>query len=464
MKFGQHLERESVPEWNLHNLDYNSLKHEIKVHTTRDQATAMTIPGHKDEALTRFEQGLYMELCRQHERLQLFVCSKADEISRRLDHLSKNINRWVTKSHDENVPNDALKYQRRYAKYERELLRCGGDIQALQRFVRVQCVAFRKILKKYKKWTGSTTLTARFAETILADPQSFTRRDLSYLQDRFDEINRDLQHSAPVLSEPSSPDSLSQSLPPALSSSSSPYTGNTDSSTNRPQPDFGVLPPPKLNDRVKYWNEYDDGSECGNPDDGYAIYINPDESMNFPGVDYIQGILRKPLDKARCWFKSTRPTEREPLIDPNQPTRNYATNYFSSDSDEEGGYASSDGFPTAGYAAHFALPSVNQQQATRYRERVFFWGAIGSLVASYLLLAIAGILISTGRHKLRIEVDAGVTVGVVASLCSACSALVMTMSRQDPLPLSYRLTVWTSFVVSCLLNGMLLILVVGNAP
>jgi hypothetical protein len=54
------------------------------MHTTRDQATAMAIPGQKDEALTRFEDGLYMELGRQHERLQLFVSSKADEISRRL--------------------------------------------------------------------------------------------------------------------------------------------------------------------------------------------------------------------------------------------------------------------------------------------------------------------------------------------------------------------------------------------
>lgn len=54
------------------------------MHTTRDQATAMAIPGQKDESLSRFEDGLYMELGRQHERLQLFVSSKADEISRRL--------------------------------------------------------------------------------------------------------------------------------------------------------------------------------------------------------------------------------------------------------------------------------------------------------------------------------------------------------------------------------------------
>jgi hypothetical protein len=44
----------------------------------------MAIPGHQDEALSRFEDSLFNELANQHERLHLFVSSKADEISRRL--------------------------------------------------------------------------------------------------------------------------------------------------------------------------------------------------------------------------------------------------------------------------------------------------------------------------------------------------------------------------------------------
>lgn len=51
---------------------------------------------------------------------------------------------------EEMTTDDAIKYQRRFAKYERELVRCGGDIQALSRFTNAQVVAFRKILKKYK--------------------------------------------------------------------------------------------------------------------------------------------------------------------------------------------------------------------------------------------------------------------------------------------------------------------------
>lgn len=56
----------------------------------------MTIPGHPDLALRTFEDGLYMELDRQHDRLHLFVNSKADEISRRLGRLSHPLSRWCS--------------------------------------------------------------------------------------------------------------------------------------------------------------------------------------------------------------------------------------------------------------------------------------------------------------------------------------------------------------------------------
>lgn len=186
--------------------------------------------------------------------------------------------------------------------------------------------------------------------------------------------------------------------------------------------------------------------------------------MNFPGFDYLQGILKIPYEKAKGWLRLDRSAEERPLLTANHLPRGYSAATFNSESDEEGGYASSDGFPTTGYATHYALPSLNQQATLRYREDVFFWGTIGCFMASFILLAVAGVLIFTGKHKLRAEVDAGVTVGVVASLFSACSALGMTMYRRDPLPLTYKLMVWGSFVASCLLNGMLLILVVGNAP
>lgn len=66
------------------NIDYNELKTLIKVHTTKDQAQAIAIPGQEDTALAKFEEAFFNELSDQHDRVDLFVNSKADEISRRL--------------------------------------------------------------------------------------------------------------------------------------------------------------------------------------------------------------------------------------------------------------------------------------------------------------------------------------------------------------------------------------------
>lgn len=48
----------------------------------------MVIPGYEDPALAKFENALFAELCRQHDRVDLFVSSKADEILRRMGKMA----------------------------------------------------------------------------------------------------------------------------------------------------------------------------------------------------------------------------------------------------------------------------------------------------------------------------------------------------------------------------------------
>ncbi|CAI6100128.1 unnamed protein product [Clonostachys chloroleuca] len=458
MKFGEQLEQQSVPQWSLHNLDYNSLKHEIKAHTTRDQAAAIAIPGHQDSALSKFEDGLFRELCRQHDRVDLFVSSKADEVSRRLDHLSGAIQRLIRKHSDDSAPTDSIKYHRRLIKYERELYQCGDDIHALSRFGNAQIVAFRKIIKKYKKWTGSTTLGARFNETILNHPKSFTRRDNTPLRFKYQEILSTLQRAYPNLDEFSSPSTIEDTR-----------SRRGSAAAQQPQTQFEPLPPPQIPEEptqsptVRYWNEYDDGSEAGTPDDEYAIYINPYETTSFPGLDYLQAALSLPFEKAKQLFHRGKNHERSPLLTDSRPTtRGYGS--MSTDSDEDGGYASSSDFPTQGYAAYYAFPSIGEQKNVRYRSNFLFWGTISCFLASFLLLAISGVLVMTGRHKLRVEVDAAAAVGVVMSLFFACAAVAMSLYRRDPLSISHRLVIGSCFIASCILNGMLLVIVASNTP
>lgn len=371
----------------------------------------------------------------------------------------------------------SMKRQRRFAKHENELLQCGDDIQFLQRFVGAQVVAFRKILKKYRKWTGSSTLGSRFRESVLSHPKSFTRRDFSQLQSEHDNLLATLRAALPAQSGGSeSPGSISTA--PSIRAS---QVVSPSETIAVPEPQQG------------YWNEYDNGSEAGdadcNRDSAYAIYVNPDENTSFPGIATLTALFRTPIDKMNRWMMNGRrgdgDQEHGPLLEANATgygsvNSSYFTNQpgvSSSDTEAEEdtqpimsgrrvsyGYASSEEFPV-GYKTYYAaLPSIQEQHLARYRERVLLWGTWACFASSFTLMGIAALLVKTGRHKLRLEVDAGVTLGIMASLGAACAGLGMTFSRRDRLGLVSVLSVWVAFMAACILNGILLVLVVGNAP
>lgn len=479
MKYGEKFERESAPQWSLHNIDYNSLKHHIKVNTTKDQAMAIAIPGQQDSPLRRFEDGFYDELCRQHDRVDLFVSSKTDEIARRLQHLSNQIQRLLIRCAGSGREGHmSLKRQRRFVKYENELLQCGDEIQSLQRFVGAQVVAFRKILKKYRKWTGSSTLGSRFRGAVLSHPKSFTKRDFSQLQTQCDNLLAVLRAALPAESRGTASPADSISTIPSL--------------RDAPLPSDTVAQP-ATQQQLGYWNEYDHGSEAGDADpyrdSGYAIYIHPDEDTGFPGLATLTALIKTPIDTMNKWMSNGRrgvgDEEQGPLLQGGGTTYGSVNSgYFThppgvsmSDTEVEddtqpslasrrtsNGYASSEEFPL-GYKTYYAaVPSIREQHLIRYREWLLFWGTWACFAASFALMGIAALLIKTGRHRMRLEVDAGVTLGIMASLGSACAGLGMTLARQDQLGWVNVLSVWATFVAACILNGILLVLVVGDAP
>ncbi|CAK7226881.1 hypothetical protein SCUCBS95973_006348 [Sporothrix curviconia] len=526
MKFGRQLETESVPEWSLHNIDYNALKEYIKVHTTRDQASAITIPGQKDTALQRFETEFYEELCRQHDRVGLFVATKADEINRRLQHLSDQIHRLLLRSTTSARGASALKRQRRYAKYERATLQLQDEVKDLSRFVNAQVVAFRKILKKYKKWTGSGSLTFRFRDNVLSDPKSFTRRDFSPLEGHCEDLLAILRASTPLSSSPQTPrdEILSPEFPASqarrpsnaqVCSSSSSTIQALSSSAGSSQPPPHPRPTSERSKRrltllasapvqTHYWNEYDDGSEAGDVGGsgtgGYAIYLHPDGEEDFPGMATLVSFFTVPLEKAKKWMSSVGgkgDADRGPLLSRAGGFPNYGTAMGNGGGDDHGlfdslsrqehgptdetveihpdeddvdhdsteeddAFGSDSDFPR-GYETHYAaLPSINDQRISRYRETMLVRGTIGCFAAALVLLGVATILIETGKHKLRVEVDAGVIMGVMASLGFACAALGMSMARHGNVTMASQVAVWVAFAIVCTLNGAVLVLVMGN--
>lgn len=367
---------------------------------------------------------------------------------------------------------------------------CGDEIQDLERFINAQIVAFRKILKKYKKWTGSSTLGARFRDTILSHPKSFTRRDNTQLQTHYEDLLETLRATSSSDGSGTISPGAQPTAVPAFSQPPVPELSPSDTLVvTQHSPTRG------------YWNEYDHGSEAGdadqNGDGAFAIYIDPNADVSFPGMTTLKTLLKGPVDQWRVWTGSsqaseTTDSERGALLPQHQHSSSYGSadaSYFStvpgepwrhsdSDADDDcndgappggrrasNGYASSlEGFPI-GYKPHYAaLPSIGEQRLAQYRNRVLLWGTWSAYALSFALMGIATILITSGRHKKRLEVDAGVTLGIMASLSCACAALCMAFSQHGHSGWMYRLLVWTTFATACVLNGLLLVMVVGNAP
>ena len=221
----------------------------------------------------------------------------------------------------------------------------------------------------------------------------------------------------------------------------------------------------------KYWNEYDDGSEAGDVNDPYTIYIDPDAESTFPGVKHVIYVFTRlssgvkvPLEKVKAWL-SPQGThdERRPLTSDRQGGyfTTHPNSFFGPETDVEDDASSSD-FPI-GYTTHYAtFPSISDQKLVRNHENLLFYSTVVSFVAAFLLLLIATILVFTGRHHLRVEVDAGAIVGIVAGLFFATLGFAAMIYRWERLGLLHILCVTASFLADCVLSGLLLILVMGN--
>lgn len=167
MKFGETLYRRSVPKWAAYNVNYNQLKHLIKVRTSTGAAIPVSIPSASLSRWHDLENGLYKVIKQEYENVALFLRSKQGEIERRLSHLEKQV-QAAQKAVEHGALDRPILQARKYQRLVKDAESIGDEVENISRFAAVQKTAFRKILKKYRKYTGSTALQQRLEVDVFS--------------------------------------------------------------------------------------------------------------------------------------------------------------------------------------------------------------------------------------------------------------------------------------------------------
>ncbi|CAI6338666.1 unnamed protein product [Periconia digitata] len=224
MKYGDTLRQRSIPEWGHFNIDYDYLKDLIKHHTTTGTGKAVSIPGQGGTSERAFSDTFLRALKAQHDRITLFVRSKSGEIERRLDHIAKSLEPLGRAPGDTNsrVP---ARLVEKYAKIDADVTKTGEEIQSLARFRVAQRTGLRKILKKYKRWTGDRDIDRRFKSEVTSSSDSFYQLNLGYLLDQYIHVLGALRANFDTLGTPRPPTNTATASLPLLDLAKAAHTG-----------------------------------------------------------------------------------------------------------------------------------------------------------------------------------------------------------------------------------------------
>lgn len=390
-----------------------------------------------------------------------------------------------------------------------EMDRAGYDIRSLSRFLAAQKTGFHKLLKKYKKWTGSEHLTNRFSGK-LENRSSFYQPDFERASSEHSELQGTVQAALASVSQtlddvpgPPSPDSLSPQYrsrthsrrhsrrstlhgdSSAHSSTESTLAGLTDGATynetshsSAPASDAGSTQPRrkkimqqyKRNTRIetingeRYWNELA-GDDEDNREAPYTILVAPShhgsgsEDEDRTLSSYVSHGITKTLRRMRHPLKRKVPikiSESTPLLDDGLET----SAETSSDEDMPRKLKSVNG---QHYRKTYDLEQ-NFQNEHKYGYRHLYF-----MLASLALVILTGSLAlheSLKRRRnpekhagRRLATDMGAVTGSMVSLMSGIVGITMFLMGGGRAGWIHITTVWLMFGLVCVGAGAVMALV-----
>lgn len=182
MKFGKNLEHLSIAEWKVYNLDYNDLKATIR-DVTRDKNLDLST--------------LYRKFSDNFDYLNLFVCTKLGELSRKL---KVSLAEFLFIQNNES-DSPAAKLARLSLLHYLMINEISTDLRKLTKFILVQKIALKKIFKKLAKHYPDPKKSKAFISSLStmlhSNPSSFVNFDLSFLTTKLllllEELDRELK-------------------------------------------------------------------------------------------------------------------------------------------------------------------------------------------------------------------------------------------------------------------------------
>lgn len=203
MKFGHNFDDLSIPQWRIHNLDYNHLKGEIR------KVTESHPDAEQGPSLKRNLRHLNRTFVEDFDRVSLFAITKHGELSRRLALQEMAFSLMLPRgsASDDGTLDTASNSDTRSArrrslvedqiKVDEILYQCyelSGTTQDLSKFILMQKIACRKILKKYQKYAPNKKRAQAFVDNLkdylYSNEHSFFNLDLSSLTLKLAELIR----------------------------------------------------------------------------------------------------------------------------------------------------------------------------------------------------------------------------------------------------------------------------------
>ena len=220
--------------------------------------------------------------------------------------------------------------------------------------------------------------------------------------------------------------------------------------------DQGLYRPVRKQNR--YWNEFDDGSE-GSENEAYTILVDPNAPSGFPGVATLSKLyasiastLNSTAEKVAFWPRPAQKSQNPQ----NEALLNGNLTPSAEDSDLSDEEISPGLLIPPARRQYSTFPTYHQSPAIRARETLLFRSCLTSFGASFILLLVAVILETSGRRKAEATVDAGVVIGVAASLVFAIMAVGSMVGRNDTLGWVHRAVVLLIFACVVVCSGALL--------